>query len=168
GTSEVVVDAVVVDKRNRVVTDLTAADFEVYEDGVKQRIASFRFESTGAGTKEMPKPAGDQGTAMAPRTGNLVSLVFDAQAARDGALMARKAALDYIDSGMGPNDLVGVFGIDLGLMVLAPFTQDKAALKKAVETFTSRDAKRYGYLAQETRLELERLAIAGSDAERMS
>jgi len=168
GTSEVVVDAVVVDKRNRVVTDLTASDFEVYEDGVKQRIASFRFESTGAGTQEVPKTTEEKGTAVAPRTGNLVSLVFDAQAARDGALMARKAALEYIDSGMGPNDLVGVFGIDLGLMVLAPFTQDKAALKKAVETFTSRDAKRYGFLAQEVRSELERLMIAGSDGDRMS
>jgi len=168
GTSEVVVDAVVVDKRNRVVTDLTAPDFEVYEDGVKQRIASFRFESTGSGTQQVPKAAEEKGTAVAPRTGNLVSLVFDAQAARDGALMARKAALDYIDSGMGPNDLVGVFGVDLGLMVLAAFTQDKAALKKAVETFTSRDAKRYGFLAQEVRSELEKLMLAGNDADRMS
>lgn len=166
--SEVVVDAVVIDKKNRLVSDLTAEDFEVYEDGVKQKVASFRFESTAAGAQQLAKPAGAAGTPVAPRTGNLVSLVFDAQAARDGALMARKAAIDYIESGMGPNDLVGVFGIDLGLMVLSPFTQDKAALKQAVETFTSHDAKKYGYLAQEVRSELERLMVAGSDPERLS
>jgi len=169
GTSEVVVDAVVVDKKNHLVSDLTAEEFEVYEDGVKQKVASFRFESTAAGAQQLAKaPTAAPATPMAARTGNLVSLVFDAQAARDGALMARKAALDYIESGMGPNDLVGVFGIDLGLMVLSPFTQDKAALKQAVETFTSHDAKKYGYLAQEVRSELERLMVAGSDADRTS
>ncbi len=169
GTSEVVVDAVVIDKKNHLVSDLTAEEFEVYEDGVKQEVASFRFESTAAGAQQLAKsPTAAPATPMAPRTGNLVSLVFDAQAARDGALMARKAALDYIESGIGPNDLVGVFGIDLGLMVLSPFTQDKTALKQAVETFTSRDAKKYGYLAQEVRSELERLMVAGSDADRTS
>ena len=169
GTSEVVVDAVVVDKKNHLVSDLTAEEFEVYEDGVKQKVASFRFESTAVGAQQLAKsPTAAPATPMAARTGNLVSLVFDAQAARDGALMARKAALDYIESGMGPNDLVGVFGIDLGLMVLSPFTQDKAVLKQAVETFTSHDAKKYGYLAQEVRSELERLMVAGSDADRTS
>jgi len=167
--SEVVVDAVVIDKKNRLVSDLTAEDFEVYEDGVKQKVASFRFESTAEGAQQLAKsPAATPGTPVAPRTGNLVSLVFDAQAARSGALMARKAALDYIESSIGPNDLVGVFGIDLGLMVLSPFTQDKAALKQAVEAFTSHDAKKYGFLAQEVRSELERLNVAGSDAERLS
>src|SRR6185295_4703928 len=97
GTTEVVVDAVVVDKKNKIVGDLTAEEFEIYEDGVKQRVASFRFESTGSGAQQLAKtPAAGPATPVAPRTGNLVSLVFDAQAARDGALMARKAALDYI------------------------------------------------------------------------
>src|SRR5262244_3462767 len=46
-TDEVVVDAIVMDKKNRPVMNLTADDFELFEDGVKQRIASFRIESTG-------------------------------------------------------------------------------------------------------------------------
>ncbi|MFY9574606.1 MAG: VWA domain-containing protein, partial [Blastocatellia bacterium] len=169
GTSEVVVDAVVIDKKNRLVSDLAAEEFEVFEDGVKQRVASFRFESTAAGAQQLPKSlTATPVTPVAPRTGNLVSLVFDAQAAREGALMARKAALDYIDSGMGPNDFVGVFGVDLGLMVLSPFTQDKETLKRAVESFTSRDAKRYGLLSQEVRSELEKLSLATGDADKLS
>ena len=47
-TDEVIVDAVVLDKRNHSVTDLTTDDIELYEDGVKQKITSFRFESSAA------------------------------------------------------------------------------------------------------------------------
>jgi hypothetical protein len=42
-TDEVLFDVVVRDKRGRVVNDLTASDFEVYEDGVRQEIDSFRL-----------------------------------------------------------------------------------------------------------------------------
>src|SRR6266498_5234368 len=43
GTNEVVLDAVVKDKKGRAVKDLTAADFEVSEDGVPQEVRSFRL-----------------------------------------------------------------------------------------------------------------------------
>ncbi|HJX92101.1 MAG TPA: hypothetical protein VJ372_16485, partial [Pyrinomonadaceae bacterium] len=42
-TNEVRLDVVVKDKKGRPVKDLTAGDFEVLEDGVSQKIASFRF-----------------------------------------------------------------------------------------------------------------------------
>ena len=44
-TDVVVVDARVVDRSGRVVTDLTADDFEVRVDGASRRIASLRYES---------------------------------------------------------------------------------------------------------------------------
>ena len=43
GTSEVVLDAVVKDKKGRPVKDLTAADFQVFEDGARQQVNSFRL-----------------------------------------------------------------------------------------------------------------------------
>src|SRR3977135_3850674 len=43
GTNEVVLDAVVKDKKGRPVRDLKASDFEVFEDGVPQQIKSFRL-----------------------------------------------------------------------------------------------------------------------------
>ncbi len=43
GSTEVVLDAVVKDKRGRPVKNLRAEDFEVYEDGVRQDVASFRL-----------------------------------------------------------------------------------------------------------------------------
>ena len=41
--NEVSLDIVVRDKKGRPVRDLTETDFEVYEDGVRQQIGSFRF-----------------------------------------------------------------------------------------------------------------------------
>src|SRR3982750_3275155 len=101
---EVIVDAVVLDKKNRSAKDLTLDDFEIYEDGVKQKPLSFRFESNAAATQTAT--TGATATADPTKTFNLVSLVFDAQTTRDGALRARKAALDFIDTGMQANDYV--------------------------------------------------------------
>ncbi|MEJ7709956.1 MAG: hypothetical protein WKF84_08870 [Pyrinomonadaceae bacterium] len=47
-TAEVLLDTVVRDKKGRVVKNLTAADFEVYEDGVRQQIKSLRFVARDA------------------------------------------------------------------------------------------------------------------------
>src|SRR5262245_27651986 len=52
-TDEVIVDAVVLDKRNHTISDLSADDFELFEDGVKQKITSFRFESNRASTEAL-------------------------------------------------------------------------------------------------------------------
>src|SRR5215216_4637550 len=115
-TDEVVVDVVVLDKKNRPVDSLTADDFEIFENETKQRVISFRHEATSSA--DLTATGQDVKSRPSSALPNLVSLVFDAQTTRDGALRARKAAFDYIDSGMGPNDYVAVFGIDLGLMIL--------------------------------------------------
>lgn len=164
-TDEVIVDAVVLDKKNHAVSDLATDDFELYEDGVKQKITSFRFESLASTSQTLP--SGANATPAGPRTINLISLVFDAQTDRDGSIRARKAALDYIANGIGPNDYVAVFGIDLGLMILAPYTNDKVAIKQAVEAFTSRESKKYLAVAAETRRALESLVEPLSDAKKV-
>jgi VWFA-related protein len=166
-TEEVIVDTIVVDKKNRAVSDLNADDFEVYEDGVKQKITSFRFESNSEAAESSSAKA-NRAASGELRTPNLVSLVFDAQTTRDGALRARRAALDYIDSGMGPNDYVAVFGIDLGLMILSPYTNDKVGIKQAIEAFTSRESKKYLAVANEVREKLEGLVEPLSNGQRLA
>lgn len=163
-TDEVIVDAVVLDKKSHAVSDLAADDFELYEDGVRQKITSFRFESIASASQTLPS---SRVTPAGPRTINLISLVFDAQTDRDGSLRARKAALDYINNGIGPDDYVAVFGIDLGLMILAPYTNDKVMIRQAVEAFTSRDSKKYLSVAGETRRALESLVEPLSDAKKV-
>src|SRR5262252_1988824 len=58
GTTEVLVDAVIKDKKGKPVKDLKAADFQITEDGVPQEVRSFRLVSgadeaapTGSGAK---------------------------------------------------------------------------------------------------------------------
>lgn len=168
GANEVVVNAVVTDKKSRPVSDLTADDFELYEDGVKQKIVSFRFESAGRAA-EIQSQAPSKAIQPEPgRLVNLVSMVFDAQTTREGALLGRRTALEYIQSGMGPDDYVAVFGFDTNLMVLAPFTQDKDALRRAVEAFTSRESKRYNSVAEDVQRSLEGLVTPLSDAEKIA
>jgi len=102
---EVIVDVVVTDKKNKPVVDLTADDFEVYENGVKQKVLSFRLESKAQlvespGAKVAKPGIEVSGTSSSPasRIPNLITFVFDAISNRDSASLARRAALDYIET----------------------------------------------------------------------
>ncbi len=86
-SNEVRLDVVVRDKKGRPIKDLKAGDFEVLEDGVAQRVESFRFVSrqaapataetkNGATSPGAPVPAGPPITD--PRsTPAITALVFD-------------------------------------------------------------------------------------------
>src|SRR5215470_1385575 len=95
GTVEVLLDVVVKDKRGRAVTDLAAADFEVFEDGMKQPVESFRLitrNSAGESSKTnstAPEPASAPAVATSAPSAkpasnsnadvgvSVVALVFD-------------------------------------------------------------------------------------------
>jgi VWFA-related protein len=142
--AEVVVDVIVTDKKNRMITDLTPADFEVLEDGIKQNLKSVRLERRGEATPPGPgdeatpaQIAPDQSPTGARRAINPVLLIFDnLSMSKASQVFARRAANDYIDS-IAPNDRLAVFGIDTRLFLAQSFSNDKAALKKAVEQVTT-------------------------------
>ena len=123
GTAAVLLDVVIRDKKGRPVPDVAAAEVEVFEDGVKQKIEAFRWVQTEPASVEVttPAPAG----VDARRTPNLVSLVFD-QLGPDGRRLAAKAANAFLERGLGPNTWVAVFQIDQRLMLLQPFTNERA------------------------------------------
>src|SRR5689334_16123524 len=56
--TEVFVDAVVSDRKNRLIGDLGQQDFQIYEDGVRQEITSFRVVRGAA--KTAPQPASEK------------------------------------------------------------------------------------------------------------
>src|SRR5438093_7025661 len=64
GTSAVTLDVVVRDKKGNAVRDLGQADFEVFEDGVKQRVDSFQV--FGRGTESPVASAPTAPAASAP------------------------------------------------------------------------------------------------------
>jgi VWFA-related protein len=142
---EVLFDVVARDKRGRVVKDLDASDFEVYEDGVAQQLNSFRLVTRGVAARApaatdpaRPGPkspaAPSDNSASGPDDGpgpTAVAIVFD-RLAPDSRARARAAALGYLDE-VKPDGLVGVFLTDLSLVVLQPYTDDMQLVRGGVE-----------------------------------
>ena len=58
------VDAVVTDAKGKQVTDLTADDFQIFQDGKPQKITHFSYISAAA---PIAAPAGPTGRAEDPR-----------------------------------------------------------------------------------------------------
>src|SRR6185503_10681293 len=82
--NEVSLDIVVKDKKGRSVKDLKAADFEIYEDGVLQKVESFRFVlRESAAERDTVRKEGKEEPApqpAAPRNNTsmgVIALVFD-------------------------------------------------------------------------------------------
>src|SRR5215472_410825 len=164
GTSEVVLDVVVRDKKGRSIKDLAATDFEVYEDGAKQKIESFRLYQKGSsettpgaaesGKKESgnvtaPRPA--VVTARSPFEGvSVVALVFD-RLSPNARELAHKAAVSYVSETFKPDDLGGVFAIDLALHVIQPYTNDANLLEKALDRAASISANTFSSTAEQAR-----------------
>ena len=134
GTTVVLLDVVIRDKKGRPIPDVTRDEVEVFEEGARQKIEAFRWVETEApveGAAAPPPKAPD-----ASRQINLVSLVFD-QLGPDGRRLAAKAATSFLDKGLRPNTWVAVFQIDQRLALLQPFTNDAAVLKDAVTRATA-------------------------------
>jgi VWFA-related protein len=150
---EVPFDVVVKDKKGHVVRDLTASDFEVYEDGVKQEINSFKFvsaaenktgaagtNSSSAANKNNPAATESSTTkkpneSSEPEGVSVVALVFDRISA-ESRQRARDAALSYLGENVKKGELVGVFLTDLSVIVLQPFTNEPQLLKSGIEKFS--------------------------------
>src|SRR5262245_15055105 len=153
GTAEVTLDAVVRDRKGRTVKDLTSSEFEIYEDGVRQQIESFRLALREPETKANVNrgkvapaepapagaPAGTAPTATRDKTANpgVIALVFD-RLSPDARSMTRKAANAYAEEGLMANDFTGVFAIDMSLLTLQQYTDDSRLVKQAIEQATGR------------------------------
>src|SRR5215510_13409031 len=114
GSEEVLLDIIARDKKGRPVTDLKAGEIEVYEDGVKQQINSFRkvektdlTEGAGASNNAAGNATGNAaGNAVDPlRQINLVTMVFE-RLNNEGRLLARDAAREFLKSELRRNVMV--------------------------------------------------------------
>jgi VWFA-related protein len=143
--NEVVLDVVVRDKKGHAIKDLKQADFEVYEDNVRQDVTSFRLvsrERVAGETKGEPgrQPAAPATTPAGSREPfsniNLVAMVFD-HLSPNARNLANKAATSFVDESLQPDDQVTVCLLDNSLKVLQQYTNDAQLLKQAVGRATT-------------------------------
>jgi VWFA-related protein len=141
----VLVDVVVRDGKGRPVTDLTAADFELREDGVRQTLGSFTRVSRGTGigvsvalrepggatTVGPTPPADDTPAANEDKFPSVTALVFDALSP-EGVTLSQKAALEALPMAATPNARVGVFVTSPQVRSLQAYTDDSTLVRAAV------------------------------------
>jgi len=130
----------VVGKDGRPVTGLTAADFELFDEGKKQSLSGVDvIDLSRPAAAVAPAAAGTVSAAPAipPSARRLWLLVFDlSYASASGLTRAREGARDFVTRSMKENDLaaVGTLSVDTGWRLLVNFTRDRRQLAAAVDT----------------------------------
>lgn len=141
-TKEVVLDLVVRDKHGHLIENLEPNEVTVYEDGVPQKITSFRnvqgaeqLKAENAAAKAEAASKDVQHPLNSLRELNFVSIVF-APMLHANLALAREAVQDFLKSDVLPNTYVTVFVLDTRLRLVQPYTHNRAALLTAVDRVT--------------------------------
>ena len=161
------------DKGGRLIRDLTAADFEVFEDGKRQNIVAFDVinneggaagpggiragaaqpAAPGAATPAAARPA----AAAAPGQGDpaVIAFVFD-RLSSEARARADKAARIYLEKGHVPGDVVGVFVVDQALHTLLPFSTDVSKVEDALGRAAMQAQTAFASSREEARSDVDR------------
>src|SRR5689334_6359776 len=141
-TNLVQVDAVVT-KDGKPVTDLTADDFEIYEDGKKQTITSFAYISNVPSTPPQPVATTKEKSGNIPPPARPVNpnephrtiafVVDDLGISAESMTQVRKQLRKFVNEQLQPNDVVAIIRTGGEMGALQQFTNDKRLLSRAVD-----------------------------------
>ena len=138
------VDVMVTDDNGEPVTDLTAADFEVLEDGELQTIEQFRLiEVDGSVAPGDPRPRQlrnriDEEIELSRDDVRLFVFFFDDYHVRLGnSLAVKEPLIRFVETQLGPNDVVGMM-YPLTPVDAISFTRNHASIVSAIERFEGR------------------------------
>jgi VWFA-related protein len=101
-------DVRVVDRNGDPVTDLTASDFTVYENGVRQEIAHFLLLSLVGGGDRNPSHVPDDHPLAAAATSHRTFLLVLGRGNLNAPTHALDALIDFVRQRLTPTDRVGV------------------------------------------------------------
>jgi VWFA-related protein len=131
----------VTDKAGKAIPGLTAADFQVEDDGRAVKLVAFHEVDT---TRPLARQEfRSEGAALAARRQFL--LLFDLSfTSVSGLVRSREAAEQFLGTGLGPSDLASVatFSVRSGVKLLIGFTSDRGQLQQAVRTLGLGDLDR--------------------------
>jgi VWFA-related protein len=148
-TNLVQVDAVVT-KDGKAVTNLTADDFEIYQDGKKQTITSFAYVSnvpvaTAAPVREKGRDAAPFGKINPNAPHRTVAFVVDDLGLSAESMgQVRRQLRKFIADELQPNDLVAIIRTGGWVGALQQFTNDRRLLNHAVDQLRWNHCSRVG------------------------
>jgi VWFA-related protein len=143
-TNLVQTDVLVTDKDGNQVTDLSANDFELLQDGKPQKITSFAYINTATSTQPASIVANrNSKTTIVPppvrvrpgNAGRLITFIVDdgnCAASHQGMIAAEEGLEKFVKEQMQPDDLVAVYQTRSGSSVFQQYTSDKALLLRAI------------------------------------
>src|ERR1022692_984228 len=138
-TTEVAIDLAVRDKKGRQVKNVKPGDVEIYEDGVRQQILSFRMvpgrEEHRKEAERQAKPGPATGASLPLRELNTVCIVFHNidPVTRPHAVEVVK---EFIKSDLPPETYIGIFNLNEKLIPVHEFTKNRDELLQS--TFTGK------------------------------
>lgn len=146
GVSAILVDVVVRDRRNQPITDLSADDFEVLEDGVRQKVETFTRVTRGSGIgigvawktpdrTVIVNPSASEPAAPAaadPGEALTTAVVFDHLSA-ETLPQAQRATLSFLPAAGTSHARIGVFATGGGVRFVQRFTTDLPRVRQAIE-----------------------------------
>jgi VWFA-related protein len=148
-TTGVLIDVAVLDGKGEPVLDLAAQDFELSEDGNRQRILSVTLVQGGvvkasistapAGVEtgsQLAAPAAEAAAPLPATLPSVTAILFDRLSPESRAL-ARRAALAYVSTLAPAHDYAGVFLADLSLRTFQPFTNQRDSLARAIDVVST-------------------------------
>ncbi len=149
------VDAVVHDGKGRPVTNLTAEDFEVKQDGKVQKITNFSYVAETGQVLTAPTVKREKGAVAPPSVKpkalsagevhrTIALVVDDLGLAFESVLRTKEAMVKFVDEQMQPGDLVAVLRTGQSAGTLQRFTTDKRQLKAAIQQIRFRFRNRVG------------------------
>ncbi|MGA7992263.1 MAG: VWA domain-containing protein [Thermoanaerobaculia bacterium] len=135
------VDVVVTDSKGQPITDLTAADFEVRQDGVVQPLTNFSFirnlppatPATPLAPAPPPAARADLSQQQAARA-HLIVFLDEIHLATIDRNRALRSLREYLPTVIGPGVEAQLVTWDRGLRIRGPFTSDVPVLLSMLET----------------------------------
>jgi VWFA-related protein len=137
------VDAVITDKSGKAITDLKPEEVEIFEDGRKQKITNFSYntaqtetakaENTSASVNKNAPPVPPSRLKPEDVRRTIALVVDDLGLSFQSTHYVRQALKKFVDEQMQPGDLVAIIRTSGGIGALQQFTSDKRQLYAAIE-----------------------------------
>jgi VWFA-related protein len=140
---EVRIDAVVLDKKGHQITNLTAKDFEIYQDGYQKEIVSCKYVSDQPGPapkstmqprdskKILPIPSSRLAREDVHRV--IVFIVDDLSMDFENLHFARMGIKKFVETQMQPGDMIAILRTSYGNSALQMFISDKQQLLSKID-----------------------------------